>query len=347
MTSIVGWDIGGANLKAARAEDGRIVAVTQQPCAPHLGLAYVEQAIRAARALMGPADRHAVTMTAELSDAFEDRLHGVVSIAAIFAREIAARDIVFYAGAAGFVGQGDIAQTSHDIASANWRASAGLVARACAEALFLDMGSTTTDITPIRGGAVAALGEDDASRLAQGELVYTGLLRGSPSAGLSLAPVGGRWTALVDEQFATMADAHRILGNIPLGADVAPTVDGRAKTLEASRARLARLVGCDASDGAPEQWNALAEFFAGAQMRRIENQIALLASRSAFKEDAPIVGAGVGRGVIAAWARRTGRAYRDFDEFILATPEVRSAASDCAPACAVALLASEAPLDHK
>jgi uncharacterized hydantoinase/oxoprolinase family protein len=109
---------------------------------------------------------------------------------------------------------------------------------------------------------------------------------------------------------------------------------------------LARLVGCDASDGAPEQWNALAEFFAGAQMRRIENQIALLASRSAFKEDAPIVGAGVGRGVIAAWARRTGRAYRDFDEFILATPEVRSAASDCAPACAAALLAGETPVDH-
>ena len=134
------------------------------------------------------------------------------------------------------------------------------------------MGSTTTDIVPISGGAVAALGEDDAARLARGELVYTGLLRGAPATGLALAPVDGQWTVLVDEQFATMADVHRILDNIPRGADVAPTVDGRARTREASRARLARLVGRDARDGAEEQWDALAAFFARAQMRRIEDQ---------------------------------------------------------------------------
>ena len=168
--------------------DGRIVAVTQQPCAPHLGLAYVEQAIRAANAILGPADLHAVTMTAELSDAFEDRLRGVASIAAIFTHEIDALDILFYAGAAGFVGKADVARAAPAIASANWRASAALVARGRAEALFIDMGSTTTDIVPISGGAVAALGEDDAARLSRGELVYTGLLRGAPATGLALAP---------------------------------------------------------------------------------------------------------------------------------------------------------------
>ena len=151
---------------------------------------------------------------------------------------------------------------------------------------------------------------------------------------------------MVDEQFATMADVHRILNNIPPGADVAPSVDGRARTRDASRARLARIVGRDARDGAEGQWDALAAFFARAQMRRIEDQIALIASRDAFVSRAPIVGAGVGRGVIAAWARRTGREFHDFDEFIPTTPEARAAASDCAPACAVALLASETR-DHK
>jgi len=226
--------------------------VTQQSCAPHLGLANVEQAIRAANAILGQADIHAVTMTAELSDAFEDRLRGVASIAAIFTHEIDALRIVFYAGAAGFVGKAEVARAAPAIASANWRASAALVARGRAEALFMDMGSTTTDIIPIRGGAVMALGDDDAARLARGELVYTGLLRGAPATGLALAPVDGRWTPLVDEQFATMADVHRILNNIPPGADVAATVDGRATTHDASRARLARLVGRDASDGAKE-----------------------------------------------------------------------------------------------
>lgn len=339
--SVVGWDIGGAYLKAARVESGRVVAVTQQSCAPHSGLASVEQAIRDATAIVGPAKRHAVTMTAELSDGFEDRARGVISVASIFAREVETLKILFYAGMNGFVAKEEVARNTREIASANWRASAALVARGRAEALFLDMGSTTTDIIPIRAGVIAAFGRDDASRLAQGELAYTGLLRGNPAAGIALAPVAGCWTALVDERFATMADVHRVLRNIRTAADLAPTADGRERTREASRARLARLVGRDAKDGSPEQWDALAEFFANEQMRRIENQISLLASRSAFAPSAPIVGAGVGRGVIARWARRTGREFLDFEQFIPSAPDLKAAAADCAPACAVALLASE------
>lgn len=237
MNSVIGWDIGGANLKAARAENGVIVAVSQQPCTPHLGLSCLEQAIRRASEVLGPASRHCVTMTAELSDAFEDRVRGVVSIAAMFARETAASDILFYAGGS-FVAKAQVEQSAPKIASANWRASADLVARNCAQALFIDMGSTTTDIIPVRDHKVAALGENDSSRLERGELVYTGLLRGDPGAGLRYAPVAGRWTQLVDESFATLADVHRILQNIPAGADIVATVDGRPKTQQASRARL-------------------------------------------------------------------------------------------------------------
>lgn len=340
MVCVIGWDIGGANLKAARAEDGVIVAVTQLPCAPHLGLAQLEEAIRQAGETMGAAGRHAVTMTAELSDAFEDRARGVRSIAAIFSREIRAADIRFYAGAKGFVAKAQLDQAAFAVASANWRASAELVAQHWARALFIDMGSTTADIVPIRDGAIAALGESDASRLEHGELVYTGLLRGNPGAGLSRVPIAGRWTQLIDESFATMADVHRILGNIPEGADTAATVDGRPKTPQASRARLARLVGRDLADASPEQWDALAHFFARAQMSRIEDQIALQASRGLLDEETPIVGAGIGRGVIAAWARQSDRPFRAFEEFVPTTPDAKAAAGDCAPACAVALLAA-------
>jgi (4-(4-[2-(gamma-L-glutamylamino)ethyl]phenoxymethyl)furan-2-yl)methanamine synthase len=339
MDSVIGWDIGGAYLKAARAEKGVIVAVAQLPCAPHLGLARLEEAIREAKAAIGAAGRHAVTMTAELSDAFEDRRRGVASIAAIFSREIAARDIYFYAGARGFVTKSALDGAALAVASANWRASAELAARRYPQALFIDMGSTTTDIIPIRDGAINARGDSDAGRLEHGELAYTGLLRGNPAAGLARAPVGGRWTALVDESFATNADVHRILGNIPEGADTGPTVDGRPKSKEASRARLARLVGRDAADASPDQWDALARFFAKAQMRRIDDQIELLASRGAVVEDAPVVGAGIGRSLIAAWAKSMERSFSDFDELVPATREAKAATGDCAPACAVALLA--------
>ena len=65
-----------------------------------------------------------------------------------------------------------------DIASANWHACAALIAGKHTSALFVDLGSTTTDIVPIVDGKVAARGYTDAQRLAAGELIYTGLVRG-------------------------------------------------------------------------------------------------------------------------------------------------------------------------
>ncbi|ARN83761.1 hydantoinase/oxoprolinase family protein [Methylocystis bryophila] len=338
MSAIIGWDIGGAHVKAARAEGGVVVAAAQIPCAPHLGLAELEAALRAMRDRMGAADRHAVTMTAELSDAFADRRRGVISIAAIFSHELSP-DALFYAGARGFVEKQDVAIAAGSIASANWRAPAELLAREMETALLIDMGSTTTDLTLVRDGRVMGQGEDDASRLALGELVYAGLLRGDPAAGLSLAPIDGRWAALMDERFATMADVRRLTGDLSPETDALPAVDGRSKSPDDTRARLARLVGRDVESGTPQQWDALARFFARAQLRRIEDAIALAASREPAALSAPIVGAGIGRGVIADFAKREGRGYRDFSEFLPVAPAATAASADFAPACAVALLA--------
>jgi probable H4MPT-linked C1 transfer pathway protein len=338
MTSILGWDIGGAHVKAARIEDGVVVAAARIACAPHQGLAEIEAALRSMRNRMGVAERHAVTMTAELSDAFADRQRGVVSIAAIFSHELS-QHALFYAGARGFMEKRDVAEAAPAIASANWRAPAELLARRGEAALVIDMGSTTTDLTLIRNGVVLAKGEDDASRLALGELVYTGLLRGDPAAGLSLAPIDGGWTTPIGERFASMADVRRLTGDLAPEVDASPTADGRSKSIEDTRARLARLVGRDAESQTAQQWDALARFFARAQMRRIEDAIALLASREPAALSLPIVGAGIGRGVISDLARREGREYRDFGALLPVAPAAASMAADCAPACAVALLA--------
>ncbi len=339
MTTIIGWDIGGAHVKAARAEDGRLVAVTQRACAPHLGLAHLEAPIRETLAELGPAQLHRITMTAELSDAFEDRAKGVVSVAAIAAGEIAVGDILFYAGALGFVDRAGVAQAARSIASANWRASAELVAQRCGDALFIDMGSTTTDLVPISAGRICAIGETDAERLINGELAYAGFSRGAPQACTTRAPVDGRWTSLVNESFASMADVRRVLGDLPEGespADLSPTADGRPKTIAASSARLARLIGEDRLDDA--QARALAFWFAQAQLREVENQLGLLMSRSAVTQDAEVIGAGVGRMIVKRLAEAQGRAYRDFSELVAGPPALVAAASNCAPAAALALL---------
>ncbi len=341
MAAVIGWDIGGAHVKAARADDGRLTAVVQIACAPHESVASLEQALRDARAAVGDAGRHRVTMTAELSDAFESRARGVVAVAAMAAREIGGSDILFYAGERGLIARDEIGANVDAIASANWRASAELVARLRADALFIDIGSTTADLTPIRAGRIAALGVSDAERLACGELAYAGFSRGAPQAYATLAPVAGRWTPLVNEAFASMADVRRVLGDLPEGetdADLSPTADGRLKTVVASRARLARLAGRDAAELSEAQHRAFAEFLARAQLRAIDDQIALLLSRGAIAFDAPIVGAGVGRMLAARLAQDQRRAFIDFADLIAAPRALADKAADCAPAAALALL---------
>lgn len=339
MGDVIGWDIGGAHVKAARAREGRIVAVTQRACAPHASLASLEAAVRASCAELGPASRHHVTMTAELSDAFEDRTRGVVSIAAIMTHELGTATF-FYAGGQGLVARADVAQLAIAVASANWRASAELVARRCRDALLIDIGSTTTDLIPVRDHKIFTRGATDAGRLAQGELAYAGYSRGAPQAYARQAPIDGRWTPLVNEAFASMADVRRALGELADGdsrADLAPTADGRPKTRPAAQARLARLAGCDAADLGDEKLRAFAAYLARAQLRAIEDQIALLESRDAFAPDAVFVGAGVGRGLIGRLAQAQGRTLRDFADFVPAPEELRPAAADCAPAVALAL----------
>ena len=238
--AVVGWDIGGAHLKAARCEEGRIVATAQVAAPLRLGLERLVQAFAEAKALIGSANSHAVTMTGELADTFSSRAEGVACLTGAAVRELAPGRVVIYAGRAGFVAPADAANHVPDIASANWFASASVVGKRIGSSLFVDTGSTTTDIVPIVNGAVAADSYTDGERLVKGELVYTGLVRSFLMATAERVPFAGSWSALIHENFSTMADVHRSLGSLADGADQMASADGRAKTIAASQARLAR-----------------------------------------------------------------------------------------------------------
>jgi len=340
MQSIIGWDIGGAHLKAARFEGGRIVKVVQIASPLWLGLDQLHRAFDEAKAALGPASRNAATMTAELCDAFADRTEGVLNVVRIASRELAPSNLLFYSGNSGFIDAEAVTTKTRAVASANWHASGALVARHFPEALFVDMGSTTTDIVPIKSGAVATRGYTDAERMAHGELVYAGVVRSMLVAGLRLVPFEGRWVPLMNEWFAHSSDVYRLLGELPEDADVMPTADGRDKSIEASRARLARQIGHEVSDASPRAFTHLARFFAEAQLREIIDGTHLVLSQVYLNREAPVVGAGVGRFVIKRLAQRLERAYVDFSDLVESSPDMRSKVSDCAPASALALLAA-------
>ena len=337
MSVIIGWDIGGAHLKAARVKGGRVEAVVQEATPLWLGLGSLEVAFDTLRAQLGHADHHVITMTGELCDAFPSRREGVAGLAAIAASHLAPVVPSLYAGRAGFVGLVEAALHAPDIASANWHASAAIVALKLRDALFIDIGSTTADIIPIVAGRVAAVGYHDAERLASGELVYTGMTRSFAMSMASRAPFGGAWTPLMNEYFASSADVHRILGDLPDGADKMAAADGREKTVEASRARLARMVGREADEGVASEWNGLAAWLAEAQLRQIADAASLRLSRNDVAVAAPVIAAGVGEGLAAEVARRLQRSCVGFSSLIAAPAE----ASHCAPAVAVALLGAD------
>jgi (4-(4-[2-(gamma-L-glutamylamino)ethyl]phenoxymethyl)furan-2-yl)methanamine synthase len=337
VSVIIGWDIGGAHLKAARVKRGRVEAVVQEATPLWLGLGSLEAAFDALRAQLGHADHHVITMTGELCDAFPSRREGVAGLAAIAANHLGPLPPSLYAGRAGFVELDEAASHAADIASANWHASAALVAPRVRDALLIDIGSTTADLIPIVAGRVAAVGYNDAERLASGELVYTGMTRSFVMSMASQAPFGGAWTPLMNEYFASSADVHRILGDLPDGADKMPTADGREKTVDASQTRLARMVGREVGEGAASEWNGLAAWFAEAQIRQIADAASLRLSRNDVEVAAPVIAAGVGERVAAEVARRLSRSCIGFSSLIAAPAE----ASHCAPAVAVALLGAD------
>lgn len=333
---VTGFDIGGAHLKVARAEQGRIVAARTLATPVWRGLDHLHAALDEAMPLCSAADRIAVTMTAELSDIFASRAAGVATLLDIVAQRLSAERVLVYGGRAGFLPPEAASAHTGDIASANWHASAALVAARRPDALFADMGSTTTDLVPVSGGTVAARGYTDAERLVTGELVYTGFVRSFVFALASKAPVAGRFVPLMNEYFASAADVHRILCVLDEADDLHPSADGQAKTIEASIARLARLVGLDAGDLDRADWTRLAAWFSEAQLRLVHD--AALTAGHALPDDAPLVTAGIGRWQLSRLADRLGRPCVDFAALINADPSAADAASGAAPASAVALL---------
>ncbi|HET9699923.1 MAG TPA: hydantoinase/oxoprolinase family protein [Burkholderiales bacterium] len=333
----IGWDLGGAHLKAALAEGGTLMQVLQLPCPLWQGLDRLDAAIGAARSILGSATRHAVTMTGEMTDLFPNRAAGVAALVEALEQRLAGAPIRYYGGAAGWLDAAGAGRNPRAVASANWHASAAWTARRIKEGLLLDIGSTTTDVVPFRGGEVRSRGTDDASRLVTGELLYTGVVRTPVMALAEIVPFRGDQVPLMAEHFATSADVHRLCGTLPERCDQQPAADGGAKTPEASARRLARMIGRDLEDAAMEEWRELARWLGERQAQRVADACATVLVREGIAPEAPLVCAGAGRFLAPGIARRLGRPHLDFA--VLAGGNEWAAV--CAPAAALALLASE------
>jgi probable H4MPT-linked C1 transfer pathway protein len=190
--------------------------------------------------------RHAVTMTGELVDCFAGRDDGVAQILQAIEQILPPSPCFVFVGTRGLLATTTITPADYGvIASANWLASAQFAAQKLPCGLFVDIGSTTTDILLFDNGAVLAEGYSDYQRLVSQELVYMGIIRTAVMAVVQTVRDNGQDVGVMAEYFATMADVYRLTGELNEAHDQTDTADGAEKTVLASAKRLARLIGCD------------------------------------------------------------------------------------------------------
>lgn len=348
--SVIGWDIGGAHLKAVCVDQsGELRWARQVPCPLWRGLGYLRRAMADIMA-DATADRlvaHGVTMTGELVDLFADREEGVRKIVEVTQSTLGRDPVRFYAAGAGLVDAGTAMRLSDRVASANWCASAGWAARRVGAGLLLDIGSTTTDIVPFADGALRNAGRDDFGRMQAEELIYTGVTRTPVCSLTERVPFEGQWLTLAAEHFSTTADVHRLTGLLPEDADQQPTPDGASRSLEHSARRLARMIGRDLNSSSMDRWRELAVYLADEQLIRILRGCRRVLSRGDVPGNGPVIGAGVGRFLAERIAAHLGRPYRDFDQLCPAgSAALAGRAADFAPAAAIAnLVRGESPTE--
>lgn len=340
---LIGWDIGGAHVKASLLEAGTVTAIGEWPTPLWKGLAHLDEALHAARARWPAfADaRHAVTMTAEMTDLFPDREAGVRALCEHLADRLGAATR-FYAGEAGWLDAGAAAAQWPAVASANWLATASLVARTLPDAVLIDIGSTTTDLIPIRAGRPVPAGRSDAARLASGELVYLGVVR-SPLCTLARRiRFRGQAYNVMNEFFATTADVFRLTAELDPAHDHYPPADGGARDAAGSRLRLARMIGHDARDAGADDWADFARRWRALMLAEVRRNLERVIRAAGLPADAPLVGAGCGAFLVDELGEALGHPWVGFDTLAAVAPACRDWARVCAPSVAVAQLAADA-----
>ena len=300
---ILGIDVGGANTKVA-SSDGKFVESVYLPLwrrRDELRQTLLKLRTAAEGRLGEKVEAVGVVMTGELCDCFRTKREGVRYIESVV--RSAFPEALFFDKDGCFrnVSTGD----ELSFASTNWLASAMLVRSMFGETLFVDVGSTTTDIIPVKADTSW---KPDLERLRAGELIYSGVLRTSVASILREVRLRGRRYKIAAELFAVTADVYLLLGDLRRADYTCECPDGyayvdddEAKSEIAALRRLARLLCCDLEELGREEILEVARQVKEAQLNELVENMRRLSRRFRLRT---VVSAGVGEFLVADAARR-------------------------------------------
>jgi probable H4MPT-linked C1 transfer pathway protein len=278
-------------------------------------------------------------MSGELADCFATKLEGVQFILNAFVRAVDQRHARVYRNDGKVVTPQIALQEPLKCAATNWHALAKFAGRFAQSgpSLLIDIGSTTCDIVPLANGQPAPRGMTDTLRLMCGELVYTGVGRSPVCAVVQSLPFRGQRCPVAQELFATTLDAYLMLGDVPEEPSNNVTADGRPATRSHARGRLARMLCADAHEVREDEAVVMAREIASAQLTMVTQALAYVLSNQPQRPQQVLV---VGQGEFLA--RRAMEQTKLQCPVISLADRLGPMVSRCAPAHALAVLASEA-----
>ncbi len=311
--NVLALDIGGANIKWATSSG----AYGSHPFALWKAPELLVDALRVLDREHMPG-RWLVTMTGELCDCFETKRAGVEHILqAVVSAASGKKDedengnarVVVWGcgrGAGGFVSVDDARDDPMSVSAANWHAQASVIGRRypVGRTLLIDMGSTTTDVIPLRDGRVDAVGLTDTGRLATGELVYVGARRTALMGVVDRVVCQGQTYRVMNERFATALDVQLLLGRMNDDASNVDTADNRPATRDCAVTRMLRMIGADREMMSVDDAVAIARSFDNAMRQRVLDESVLSLGANSHDDVHRwdrIVISGSGECVLSAW----------------------------------------------
>lgn len=255
---LLGLDIGGANTKAALLmfENQDLIhsysyieyfpfweRTVHDICLMFVRI--IEKIILKNNFKLDDLDYITITITAELSDAFQTKKEGIHMILDALKETFDVEKLRFINTDNSYYSITRAEKNPYKIAAANWVSTALFLGEFLEDCVLIDAGSTTIDVIPIRDSIPITIGKTDITRLMNHELIYTGGLRATIPSITHFVPYRDQKIRISFEKFALISDVHRILGNISEKEYLNDTADNRSKSLENCYARLSRIICLD------------------------------------------------------------------------------------------------------
>jgi probable H4MPT-linked C1 transfer pathway protein len=245
-----------------------------------------------------------VSLTAELSDAFRSPKDGVEQITRAVESVLGPRVRVGFVTADGELLSAEAARReSSRVAAANWYATARYIGQFYSTAVLVDIGSTTTDIIPIRDHRPCARGLTDLARIQTGELLYVGIERTPLGYLVHRIPWENQWLTVSGEVFSAVGDAWRVAGWARAAEFYHPPVDGRSWSRDDAARRLAKTVCAPWEKTSWETVRAIAHYVVQVQVTKTRAAIRRVFRLHGLDDGVPVFAVGQGAPIMARFAQ--------------------------------------------